>query len=125
MGHTPQATPSSQHGARELLRSQPLQVSEDQPRQLTMNFTSLCPRTGQPDFGSVRIDYTPAGAGVDPGSLQDYIWSYREVGVFCEDLAAIIADDIVSAIAPKSLSVRVVQNPRGGIGITVVARRGG
>jgi 7-cyano-7-deazaguanine reductase len=87
-------------------------------------FTSICPRTGQPDFGSVVVEYTPAERCLESKSLKFYLWSYRDEGAFCESLAARIADDIVYAIEPKSLRVTVHQNIRGGIALVAEARRG-
>jgi len=88
-----------------------------------VEFTSLCPKTGQPDFGSVAIEYTPDGRRLEPRSWEKYLWSFRDVGAFCESIAAQIADDIVYAIAPKHVRVRVSQNARGGIAITSIAER--
>lgn len=87
-------------------------------------FTSICPRTGQPDFGSVIVEYTPGKRCLESKSLKFYLWSYRDEGAFCESLAARIADDIVYAIDPKSLRVTVNQNIRGGIALMAEARRG-
>jgi 7-cyano-7-deazaguanine reductase len=87
-------------------------------------FTSICPRTGQPDFGSVIVEYTPGKRCLESKSLKFYLWSYRDEGVFCESLAARIADDIVYAIEPKFLRVTVNQNIRGGIALVAEARRG-
>ena len=87
-------------------------------------FTAICPKTGQPDFGSVVIEYAPAKKCLESKALKFYLWSYRDEGAFCESLAARIADDIVYAIAPKSLKVQVNQNVRGGIALFAVATRG-
>jgi 7-cyano-7-deazaguanine reductase len=89
-----------------------------------MEFTSLCPRTGQPDYGSVSIEYVPDGLCIESKSLKYYLWSYRNEGEFCEALAGRIADDIVYAIHPAQLQVEVTQNVRGGIGIVARAVRG-
>lgn len=87
-------------------------------------FTSICPRTGQPDFGSVIIEYVPGERCLESKALKFYLWSFRDEGAFCESLAARIADDIVYAIRPKSLRVTVNQNIRGGIALVAEARRG-
>lgn len=89
-----------------------------------VEFTSLCPRTGQPDFGTVTIAYTPGKLCLESRSLKFYLWAYREEGAFCEALAAQIADDVVAAIGPEQVSVTVTQNVRGGIALTAVAERG-
>jgi 7-cyano-7-deazaguanine reductase len=72
----------------------------------------------------VVIEYTPAKQCLESKALKFYLWSYRDEGAFCESLAARIADDIVHAIAPKSLKVQVNQNVRGGIALFAVAIRG-
>ena len=86
-------------------------------------FTSICPKTGQPDFGTVTIEYEPAKLCIESKSLKYYLWSYRNEGAFNESLAAQIADDVVYAIKPKSLTVRVTQSVRGGIALVAEARR--
>ncbi len=88
-------------------------------------FTSICPRTGQPDFGSVTIEYTPGEWCLESKAVKYYLWSYRDEGAFCESLAARIADDIVYAVRPKALKVHVHQNVRGGIALVAVAERTG
>ena len=87
-------------------------------------FTSICPMTGQPDFGSVTLEYIPDRTCIESKSLKFYLWSFRNEGAFCESLAARIADDIVQAIAPRFLKVTVHQNVRGGIGLYAEATRG-
>ncbi len=87
-------------------------------------FTSICPRSGQPDFGSVVIAYAPADLCLESKALKFYLWSYRDEGAFCEALAARIADDIVYAIQPRGVRVEVHQNVRGGIALVATAVRG-
>ena len=87
-------------------------------------FTSICPRTGQPDFGSVIITYTPGKSCLESKAVKYYLWSFRDEGAFCESLAARIAEDVVYAIQPKRVRVQVNQNVRGGIAIVAVAERG-
>lgn len=89
-----------------------------------VEFTSICPRTGQPDFGSVAIEYTPGGRCLESKALKYYLWSFRDQGAFCENLAARIADDVVYAIKPVWVRVTVNQNVRGGIAIVAAAERG-
>jgi 7-cyano-7-deazaguanine reductase len=86
-------------------------------------FTSICPRTGQPDFGEVSIEYVPDRHCLESKALKFYLWAYRNEGGFCETLAARIADDIVYAIAPKAVRVELHQSIRGGIRIVAVAGR--
>lgn len=87
-------------------------------------FTSICPRSGQPDFGRVKISYIPKSKCIESKSLKFYLWAYRDEPAFCEELTARIADDIVAAIDPAWLEVTLEQNPRGAIGIMVTAERG-
>ena len=121
----PLQQPKNPTEAREVLRSEAFDAPEVQL--ITMEateFTALCPRTGQPDFGSVTIEYVPRDKCIESKSLKYYLWSFRNEGVFCETLAAQMADDIVYAIDPKVVEVEVTQNVRGGIGIVASALRG-
>ncbi len=83
-------------------------------------FTCLCPLTGQPDFATIRIRYTPHEQCLELKSLKLYLWSYRNEGAFHEKVTNQIADDIVAAIAPKRLRVEGEFAVRGGIGTVVV-----
>ncbi|MBI4231519.1 MAG: NADPH-dependent 7-cyano-7-deazaguanine reductase QueF [Planctomycetes bacterium] len=84
-------------------------------------FTSVCPKTGQPDFGVIRIAYVPDRMCVELKSLKLYLWSYRNEGAFYEDLTNRILDDLVGACAPRRLTVTGAFTVRGGIQTTVVA----
>jgi 7-cyano-7-deazaguanine reductase len=86
-------------------------------------FTSLCPRSGQPDFGSVVIEYVPNKRCLESKAVKYYLGSYRDAPAFCEALAAQIADDVARAISPRSLRVEVRQNVRGGIALVATAVR--
>jgi 7-cyano-7-deazaguanine reductase len=88
----------------------------------TDEVTSLCPVTGQPDWETVRIEFEPKERCIESKSLKLYLWSFREEGVFCEALAAKIAQDVFDAIKPKSVTVTITQKPRGGITISAEAR---
>jgi 7-cyano-7-deazaguanine reductase len=123
--HGPLPKPSTPDEARTLMKEAAFEAPDVQTVKLfTMEFTSLCPRTGQPDFGSVSIEYLPDALCLESKSLKYYLWSYRDEGEFCEGLAGRIADDIVCAIRPAQLQVEVTQNVRGGIGIVARAIRG-
>ncbi|MDK2821615.1 MAG: 7-cyano-7-deazaguanine reductase [Clostridia bacterium] len=87
-------------------------------------FTSLCPVTGQPDFQTVLIEYTPDKYCIESKSLKLYLWSFREEGIFCEALASQISKDIYNACRPHWCTVTVIQKPRGGIKITAKASAG-
>jgi 7-cyano-7-deazaguanine reductase len=121
----PLPTPANPSEAREVLKSSAFEAPDVQA--VTMEateFTALCPRTKQPDFGTVTIEYRPADLCIESKSLKYYLWSYRNEGEFCENIAARIADDIVYAIRPKAIEVEVTQNIRGGIAIVARATRG-
>lgn len=78
-------------------------------------FTCLCPRTGQPDFATIRIIYTPGERCVELKSLKLYLWSYRNEGAFHEDVTNRILDDLVAACAPRRMRVVGDFFVRGGI----------
>ena len=83
-------------------------------------FTSLCPKTGQPDFGTLTFTYTPGDLCVELKSLKLYLWSYRDEGAFHEDVTNRILNDLVEACAPRRMTVVGEYLPRGGI--TTVVR---
>jgi len=116
--------PENPREAREMLKREAFDAPNVQTVVMSaVEFTSVCPRTGQPDFGSVEIRYQPVAKCIESKALKYYLWSFRNEGVFCEDLASTIADDVVYAIAPSSVQVEVRQNIRGGIAITATAVR--
>ena len=78
-------------------------------------FTCLCPLTGQPDFAEFRIQYIPDQLCVELKSLKLYMWSYRNEGAFHEKVTNTICDDIIRAIAPRSITVVGDWYIRGGI----------
>jgi 7-cyano-7-deazaguanine reductase len=78
-------------------------------------FTCLCPKTGQPDFATIRIRYSPAERCVELKSLKLYLWSYRSVGAFHEAVTNQILDDLVAATQPRSMTVEGDFLVRGGI----------
>lgn len=84
-------------------------------------FTCLCPKTGQPDFATIRIEYVPAALCVELKSLKLYIWSFRDQGAFHEAVTNEILNDLINAIAPNFMRIRAEFNVRGGIYMTVVA----
>ena len=85
-------------------------------------FTCLCPKTGQPDFATIRIRYTPAERCVELKSLKLYLWSFRDEGHFHEDVTNRILDDLVALLAPQSMVVEGDFQVRGGIHTVVEAR---
>jgi 7-cyano-7-deazaguanine reductase len=88
-------------------------------------FTSICPRTGQPDFGTIRIRYVPDQRCVELKSLKLYLWSYRNQGIFYEAVTNKILDDLVAACAPRRLTVVGEFKVRGGIATVVTAEYAG
>ncbi len=88
-------------------------------------FTSICPVTGQPDFGTIRIRYVPDQLCVELKSLKLYLWSFRDEGHFHEAVTNRICDDLVALLAPRSLEVEGDFNVRGGIRTIVTARHPG
>jgi 7-cyano-7-deazaguanine reductase len=84
-------------------------------------FTSMCPKTGLPDFGEIRITYVPDATCIELKSLKYYLLDFRNKGVFYEALTNQILDDLVAACAPLRMTVIGDFTPRGGIRTTVTA----
>ena len=84
-------------------------------------FTSVCPWTGLPDFGELRITYVPRENCVELKSLKYYLNSYRQVGIIQEDVVNRILDDLVALVEPHSMTVSADFNPRGGMRTLVSA----
>ena len=84
-------------------------------------FTCLCPKTGQPDFATLEIEYIPDELCVELKSLKLYIWSYRDQGAFHEAVTNKILDDLVVCLNPRFMRVTAKFNVRGGIYTDVVA----
>jgi 7-cyano-7-deazaguanine reductase len=90
-------------------------------RHVAPEFTSRCPVTGQPDFGTVIVEYVPDARCVELKSLKLYLQSYRDQGIFYEAVTNRILDDLVNLLAPRRMQVQTVWNPRGGMNSTVTA----
>ena len=84
-------------------------------------FTCLCPRTGQPDFAMLRLEYVPDKLCVELKSLKLYIWSFRDRGAFHEAVTNEMLDTLVAALAPRYLRLHARFNVRGGIYTDVTA----
>src|SRR5271167_3967195 len=84
-------------------------------------FSCLCPKTGQPDFATLKLEYVPEERCVELKSLKLYIWSYRNRGAFHEAVTNEILADLAAATAPRFMRVVAEFNVRGGIYTTVVA----
>ena len=85
-------------------------------------FTCLCPKTGQPDFATLVLDYVPDRLCVELKSLKLYIWSYRNEGAFHEAVTNRILDDLVAATHPRFMRLAAHFYVRGGIFTTIVAQ---
>jgi 7-cyano-7-deazaguanine reductase len=85
-------------------------------------FTAVCPKTGQPDFGTIAITYTPDASCVELKSLKLYLFSYRDRGIFYEHSINTILDDLVDACRPRRMTVVGQFTPRGGISSKITAR---
>ncbi len=82
-------------------------------------FTCLCPKTGQPDFAEIKLDYVPDQLCVELKSLKLYYWSFRDEGHFHEQVTNMIADDLINLLDPRYLKVEAVFNVRGGVYTTI------
>jgi 7-cyano-7-deazaguanine reductase len=91
-------------------------------RHVCPEYTALCPVTGQPDFGSIVVVYSPLERCIELKSLKLYLWSFRDQGHFFEQVTNQILDDLVKACRPRWMTIIGRFNVRGGIGTTVVAR---
>ena len=85
-------------------------------------FTSVCPRTGQPDFGVLTFTYSPEKICVELKSLKLYLQKFRNEGIFYENLTNRIVDDLVSVIQPRRLTCEAVFSARGGITTKVTVK---
>lgn len=87
-------------------------------------FTSLCPKTGQPDFGTVTLRYVAADQCVELKSLKLYLQQFRNRGIFYEDITNVILNDLVSACRPRWMQVRTRWTVRGGMRSVITAEHG-
>ena len=84
-------------------------------------FTSVCPKTGQPDFGTLTITYVPGARCVELKSLKLYLQQFRNMGIFYENVTNRILDDLVAVLAPRRIQLAAAFSARGGITTTVTA----
>ncbi|MCR4415630.1 MAG: preQ(1) synthase [Thermoguttaceae bacterium] len=84
-------------------------------------FTSVCPKTGQPDFGTLTITYVPDQRCVELKSLKFYLQRFRNEGIFYENVTNRILDDLVAVLQPRRMTLVAAFTPRGGITTTVTA----
>jgi len=115
--------PSKPHKALETFENpepgRPYEIAMECPE-----FTCLCPRTGQPDFATIRLRYVPDRLCVELKSLKLYLWSFRDEGAFHEAVTNRICDDLVKALDPRWIEVVGDFRVRGGIHTVVTARHG-
>ena len=88
-------------------------------------FTSVCPRTGQPDFGSIEVEYVADKLCIELKSLKLYLQGYRNEGLFYEDAVNRILDDLAAACKPRRMKVTGRFTPRGGISSVISAEHQG
>lgn len=88
-------------------------------RHVAPEFTSRCPLTGQPDFGTVTIEYVPDRRCVELKSLKFYLQAFREEGIFYEAVTNRILDELVDVLRPRQMKVQTDWNPRGGLRSTI------
>jgi 7-cyano-7-deazaguanine reductase len=91
----------------------------------TNELTATCPITGQPDFYELKLSYRPKGSLIESKALKLYLWGYRDKGIFAEDLAATLLEDLFGACTPLEMTVDLTQQVRGGLKIRTVVRRRG
>ena len=105
------------------LETWPSQYPEDYEVVITIpEFTSICPKTGLPDFATLTVTYVPDRACVELKSLKEYLLGFRALGIFNENVVNRVLVDLAAAVRPRRMTVRGVFSPRGGIQTTVEAR---
>ena len=90
-------------------------------RHVAPEFTSVCPKTGQPDFGTIEIEYVAGAVCIELKSLKFYLQGFRNEGVFYEDAVNRILDDLVAALSPRTMKVTGSFTPRGGMHSVITA----
>ncbi|MCA1729550.1 MAG: preQ(1) synthase [Actinobacteria bacterium] len=88
----------------------------------TDELTAICPITGQPDFYELKLSYRPGTRLLESKAMKLYLWSYRDRGMFAEDMAATLLEDLVAACDPVEMTVDLTQRVRGGLQIRTFIR---
>jgi 7-cyano-7-deazaguanine reductase len=88
----------------------------------TNELTAICPITGQPDFYELKLSYRPGTRLLESKAMKLYLWGFRDRGIFAEDLAATLLEDLVAACEPVEMSVDLTQQVRGGLQIRTIVR---
>ena len=86
----------------------------------TTELTAICPVTGQPDFYELKLSYRPGTRLLESKAMKLYLWRFRDRGIFAEDLAALLLQDLVGACEPEEMTVDLTQQVRGGLQIRTV-----
>ncbi|MBN1196891.1 MAG: NADPH-dependent 7-cyano-7-deazaguanine reductase QueF [Candidatus Aminicenantes bacterium] len=107
----------------DVLEALPFQPTDPNTRIEISNpeFTSLCPKTGLPDYGTIRIRYVPRNKIVELKSLKYYFLQYRQTGIFYERLTRLIRDHLVALLDPLEIEVEARFTPRGGLSSTITS----
>ncbi|MFW5696989.1 MAG: preQ(1) synthase [Fimbriimonadaceae bacterium] len=93
-------------------------------RHVTDEFTSVCPKTGQPDFATIELEYVPEASCIELKSLKFYYQSFRDKGIFYEAVTNQLLEELAEACSPRWMQVTGHFNVRGGIGSVIVAQTG-
>lgn len=109
------------HAALPEIETWPNQYADYEIEIVTPEFTSLCPKTGLPDFGKLVLRYVPDKRCLELKSLKMYLLAYRDLGIFQENVVNRVLDDVVKAARPKMATVIGDFSPRGGLGTIVTA----
>jgi 7-cyano-7-deazaguanine reductase len=88
----------------------------------TDELTAICPVTGQPDFYELKLSYRPGSRLLESKAMKLYLWSFRDRGMFAEDMAATLLKDLVATCDPAQMTVDLTQKVRGGLKIRTVVR---
>jgi 7-cyano-7-deazaguanine reductase len=88
----------------------------------TDELTAICPITGQPDFYELKLSYRPGTRLLESKAMKLYLWSFRDRGMFAEDMAATLLEDLVAACDPIEMTVDLTQRVRGGLQIRTLIR---
>jgi 7-cyano-7-deazaguanine reductase len=129
MGHTPPRPPGEEQMTTEPTRELETFPNPKPDRDYVVEFecpefTCLCPRTGQPDFATLRVRYVPDASCVELKSLKLYLWSFRNEGAFHEAVVNKILDDLATACKPRFMEIVGDFYVRGGIRTSVTASVG-
>jgi len=122
-GYTDDHAAAGTKAALPALETWPSQYRDDYEVAITIpEFTSICPKTGLPDFATLVVTYVPDAHCVELKSFKEYLLAYRQLGIFNENVVNRVLADLVAATKPRRMAVRGIFTPRGGIQTTVEAR---